>query len=864
MKRIILVDGNSIMYRAYYGTAYTGNLMQTKNGLFTNAIYAFVNMVNTITNDSYDNILFAFDAGKQTFRHEKMEDYKGGRSPMPDEFRVQIPYIKEFLDICNISRYEMPLYEADDIIGTMANIAKNNGYHVDIYSSDKDLLQLIDDNVTVHLTKKGITELESYTPGYFLEKYQIPHTAMCDLKGLMGDASDNLKGISGVGEKTAIKLLQEYKCIENIIENKDNIKGKLGEKIKEEYPNALMCKEIATININSPIAISLDDTNSKERDYDKLQNFYKDLEFHSFLKKIVKKEKFDFEYKMEFNLDDVLVNNSAIYMEMLEENYHSGNIVGFGISNANGNFYLDKAYLKNEQFIKYLEDDNLIKYTFDYKKIYASLKYQGINLKGVCFDLLLGAYLINQKLVKDGFKPICSYFSYENVLYDEEVYGKGAKLALPEEKIYSAHIAKKAKAIYSLYDEVISNLKKQNQLKLFNDIEIPLSRCLADMEIEGLKVDLEELKSQKKILAEKIILIEDDIFDSVGFEFNLSSPKQLGEVLFEKLGLPHGKKTKTGYSTSQEVLEELAIDYPLCYKILEYRQLTKLYSTYIEGINQVLFDDGKVHTIYKQALTETGRLSSIEPNLQNIPIRTPEGSQIRKMFIPSKDYLVGMDYSQIELRVLASMANVKGLKEAFVNKRDVHTETAKMIFHKDEVTKEERRAAKAVNFGIIYGISPWGLAKDINVTQKEAKEFIDNYYQNYPEIKIYMDDTIEFLKENGYVKTIMGRRRYIPEINSNVYMQREFAKRMAMNAPIQGSAADIIKKAMVMIYNKLNELNLKSKLILQVHDELIIDCDKNELDIVLKILKEEMENVIDLSLPLEVDGGYGETWLDAK
>ena len=866
MKNMILIDGNSLMYRAYYGTALK-NLMQNSKGEFTNAIYAFANMLHGIMQRPYDNILIAFDKGKHTFRHEMLKDYKGGRSPMPDEFRSQIPNLKRYIDILNVKRYEMDLYEADDIIGTMAKSALELGYHVDIYSSDKDMLQLVNDNVTLHMIRKGITDVEDFTPKHIYEVYGLSNSQMIDLKALMGDPSDNLKGVPGVGEKTAIKLLNEYKTLENVLDNASSIKGKLGEKIASAKEDAILCKKMVTINTSSPVLISVMDTVKKEPNNEELIEFFKEMEFHSFLKRIIPSSQDEFNYQIINDsslLEEILIDDSALIVELDDYNYHRANILGFGISNSKGSFFIpNEVALSSFSFGDFLASKDIKKICFDLKKCLVSLNKEGYNLDAVTFDLLLAAYIANPKVGKEDFKIICDNFSYSEMEYDENVYGKTYKKN-PELEVYAKHIARKAYALRMVKDEVINELKKNDQYKLFTDIEMPLAHVLAKMEIAGMKVSKEELEKQKSNLSKRINDLEDEIFSYCPNEFNISSTKQLGEMLFEELKLPVIKKTKTGYSTDSDVLEHLISVHPIISLVIEYRELTKLYSTYIEGIKNALFEDGKVHTIFKQALTATGRLSSIEPNLQNIPVRTNEGREIRKMFVPTNDYLLSADYSQIELRVLAHMANENTLIEAFNNDEDIHERTAKEIFKKEEITKIDRRRAKVVNFGIIYGMSAWGLSNDANMTPKEAKMFIDKYFETFPGIKTFMDQTVSFAMENGYVTTIMNRRRYIPELKSNVYMQKEFGKRTAMNAPIQGSAADIIKIAMIKLDKEMTSKKLKSKIISQVHDELIFDVCSEELDVMIKLVKKVMEEAIKLSVPLKIEYGYGNNWMEVK
>jgi len=873
MKRIILIDGNSLMYRAYYGTAFTGNIMQNSKGMYTNAIYSFAKMLDYLLQTEYDNILVAFDAGKQTFRHEILADYKGGRSPMPDEMRMQIPYIKDYLHIKNICEYQLPLYEADDIIGTMSRIALEQGYHVDIYSSDKDLLQLVSENSTVHLTRKGLTDLEDFTPEHLMEKYDLTYQQFVDLKALMGDPSDNLKGLPGVGEKTAIKLLNEYGSLNGIIENMDKIPGKLGEKVKEGYNDALVCQKMCTINRESPIEISIEDTVKKEEDYDKLTDFFSYLEFYSMLKgRSPKKEKADtkpLEYQYIDNpvdIKDKLLENSYIIFETTEYNYHKADLIAIGILNDLGTFIVKKEMLDLSLDLKlFLMDDMNKKNIFDLKRAKVWLLEHNCDLNGVSYDMMLASYLATPSLKNTDFSVICNHYDYSGVSYDDEVYGKGVKWSIPEDDILFKHIASKCHALKNLKKTILDYLDECDQNELLNDIEIPLASVLAKMEVNGMKVNKDELNRQKEIYGEEMKALENKIYELAGLEFNIQSPKQLGEVLFEKMGLPIVKKNKNGYSTDIDVLNYLKDKHEIIEYIIRYRTVTKLYQTYIIGLLEQIYPDGKVHTIFEQALTVTGRLSSIEPNVQNIPTRTPEGHLIRKAFVPSEgNWLFSSDYSQVELRVLAHMAQAPLLIEAFNHGLDVHGETAKKIFNVDEATPELRRRAKAVNFGIVYGISAFGLSEGTDLSPKEAQKFIDAYFDLYPEIKTFMDATVTFAKNNGYVVTLSKRRRYIPEINSSVYMQREFGKRTAMNAPIQGTAADIIKIAMINIDRELTKQNLKSKMVFQVHDELVFEVLDSEKEIIENLVQREMENAFDLSVPLEVDFGFGHDWMEVK
>ena len=870
MKRIILVDGNSLMYRAYYGTAFSGNLMQNSKGLYTNAIYAFIKMLDHLVCQEYDNILVAFDAGKQTFRHEMLTSYKDGRSPMPEEMRVQIPHIKEYLHIMNIKEYQLPLYEADDIIGTMAKKALEEGYHVDIYSSDKDLLQLVNENTTVHLNKKGMTDLEDFTPEHVVEKYGLTYNQMIDLKALMGDPSDNLKGLPGVGEKTAVKLLQEYGSLQGIIEAKDTIKGKLGEKVRENYNDALVCQKMCTINRESPLEITLDDTRKKEADFEKLNEFYRFLEFHSMLKKnvVVKKESLDYKVVTDIlELKKILLPNSYLVFEMNEYNYHKSDLLAIGIKNQLGIFIIKPELIDLSIDLKLFLTDENNKNIFDLKRAKVWLLEHNADLSGVSYDMMLASYLVLPSMKNTDFSMVCNYFEYSDIDYEENIYGKGVKKGIPSDEILYNYIAKKCVAIEKLKPRILEELENNRQLDLLNEIEIPLASVLAKMEVNGMVIDKVELEKQKEFYGNELKELENKIYEIAGLEFNIQSPKQLGEVLFEKLNLPVVKKNKSGtYTTDIDVLNYLADKHEIINYIIRYRAVAKLYQTYLVGLEAQIYPDGRIHTIFEQALTATGRLSSIEPNVQNIPTRTEEGKNIRKMFVCSDENhkLFTYDYSQIELRVLAHMAKVPLLIDAFSEGLDVHAETAKKIFNVTEVDANLRRRAKAVNFGIVYGISAFGLSEGTDLTPKEAKEFIDAYFELYPEIKNYMDNTVSFAKEKGYVVTLLNRRRYIPELQSPVYMQREFGKRTAMNAPIQGSAADILKIAMIRIDEEFKKRKLKCKMVFQVHDELVFDCPNDEIDLAREIVYEEMIYAMKLRVPLDVDFGVGNNWKEIK
>lgn len=862
MEKIILVDGNNLLFRSYYATAYNGNFMKNSKGFPTNALFGFSNMINKIILEEKPTyILVAFDKGK-TFRHEKYSEYKAGRIEMPDELRLQFPIAKKLLELMGIKYYEIENYEADDIIGTFSKFCDNTKYTGTIISSDKDLLQLITDSVDIKLLKSK--DYIRYNPESFYEEYKIKPINIIDLKSLMGDSSDNIKGVKGIGEKTALKLLQEYKTLNGIYENIDKISGKTKEKLIDGKNDAYISYELATIVTNVPIEISIDDIKYKGNQAG-LNDLYEELEFYSFLKKdkVEKEITKPFDVKIIKNIGEINVEGDcAIYLEILGTNYHNSKILGMGVYNENSSIYIPLEILKQQP--DFLLKNN--KYTYDIKKTYVSFKWNNINIDNINYDAMIAGYLLDYN-VKDDIAYLANQFDYDIPFY-ENIYGKNNKLSEPNNiDIIAYNSVLKAKFIYETYNIFNEKLNNENMIELFNDIEIPLSYTLGDMEYNGVYVDKEILNQMGIEIKNKIFEVEKNIYEIVGHEFNISSPQQLGTVLFEELNLPSKKKGKTGYSTAADVLNKLVDKHPIINMIIEYRMLTKLYNTYIEGLISSIHPDGKVHTIYTQTLTRTGRLSSIEPNLQNIPIRYEYGKLIRKAFLPSPNSLIlSSDYSQIELRVLAHMANVEALIDAFNNDIDIHTKTASDIFNVpiSEVTKSMRRIAKAVNFGIIYGISGYGLSENLGISTKEASNFIEQYLNTYPGIKTYMDETIKKAHENKYVKTLFNRKRNIPELDNKNYMIRSGAERIALNTPIQGTSADIIKIAMVEASKKLKENNMKTKMILQVHDELIFDVFKDELDMVKEIVKETMEGVCKMSVPLKVDIEVGTDWYDAK
>ncbi len=851
MDKIILVDGNNLLFRSYYATAYSGNFMKNSKNFPTNALFGFVNMMNKIiSEENPTHIIVAFDKGK-TFRHEKYDFYKDGRNETPSELKQQFPYAKEILKAMGIKSYEIDNYEADDILGTFAKFCDlEDDFIGTIISSDKDLLQLISSDIDIKLLKQK--DYIRYDNNSFVAEYGFEPIKIIDLKALMGDSSDNIPGVKGIGEKTALKLLQDYGSLDGVYNNIDNIKGKLQEKLINDKDNAYMSYEIATIYKDVPMEIDISDTIYKGVQPE-LQALYEELEFNSFLKNIKKNSVLvDVEVITDVN-DFKLLEESAYFLEIDNTNYHTSNILGMSIFNSKQSLFIPVDILFK------IDDFGLLKYTYDFKKNYVSLKK--VNKKLSCdFDLMVAAYLLEYN-IKDDIGYLIN--SFESIEFSEEVFGKNFKEDVSLDKLAKYSI-KKAKFIYEYKDEFISKIKENDMESLFYNMEMPLSVVLADMEYTGVKIDSATLVNMGEEIKEKLVILSNEIYGLADCEFNISSPQQLGNILFEKLGLPHFKKTKSGYSTDAAVLNKLKGKHLIIDLILEYRMLSKLHSTYIEGLLNCVSNE-RIHTIYTQTLTRTGRLSSIEPNLQNIPIRMEYGRLIRKAFIPDENsVIISADYSQIELRILAHMANIETLIEAFNNGEDIHTKTASEVFKTDEVTKEQRRVAKAVNFGIIYGISSFGLGENLGVSAAVAKDFIEKYFESYPGVKLFMDETIDKAKESGFSTTMFNRKRTIDELNNTNHMIRQSGERIALNTPIQGTAADIIKLAMVSLYDKLNEYNLKSKILIQVHDELVLNVCNDEIEFVKKLLEETMENVIELSVPLKIEIETGLNWYEAK
>ncbi|WP_295250982.1 DNA polymerase I [uncultured Catenibacterium sp.] len=867
MEELILIDGNSLLFKAFYATSYTGNYMVNRNGIPTNGVYGFARMVEKIISTNPKYVIVAFDYGKKTFRNELLDTYKAQRKETPQELVPQFALAREYLTAHNITWYEVEGYEGDDIIGTLVDFGEKNNLKVSVYTGDKDANQLISPQTTIYRTVKGVTELDIYNEETLLDKYGLKPDQFRDFLGLMGDSSDNIPGIKGVGEKTALKLLHQYGTIEGLQEHQDELKGKMGEKIRAGMEDALMSKKVATILRDIPLDVDLEKATYQGYDYETLKSFYEKYDMNSLIKSMTIEAAPKKELKFEI-VDHMpeITKDSAVYSSIYDTNYHRSIILGYGIYNDDQAYFISyENALKDESFLNYLKDENKKKYGYDIKSAVIGSRWNGIEINGYTFDLSLASYVL-EPAIKEELKYVCTHFDYEGVQYDEEVFGKGAKKHIPEDDILASHIVSKAKAIYELKDVVTKELKDKNQYELYEDIELPVTRILGEMEFAGTEIDLDVLKEMDVAFDETIEKLANDIYRISGTTFNISSPKQLGQVLFEDLGLKGGKKTKTGYSTSQDVLEKIIDAHPVVPLVLEYRMLTKLSSTYLKGLQEQVFPDNKIHTIYKQTLTHTGRLSSVDPNLQNIPVRSEEGKLIRKAFVSHNGYLVSFDYSQIELRILAHMAHVTNLIDAFNQGKDIHRHTAALVFgvKDEEVTPQMRSQAKAVNFGIIYGMSEFRLSKDIGMSISEAREFINKYFETYPEVKTYMDEVVETCKKQGYVSTLLNRKRYIPTINDKNFMVRQQAQRYAMNTPIQGTGADILKIAMIEVDKALKEMHLKSQMILQVHDELIFDVFEDELEEVMSLVKEKMEHCIKMDVPLIVEGNYAKNWCELK
>ncbi|MFU2203634.1 DNA polymerase I [Streptococcus hyovaginalis] len=873
-QKLLLIDGSSVAFRAFFALYHQIDRFRNPSGLHTNAIYGFHLMLDHLMDRVQPtHILVAFDAGKTTFRTEMYADYKAGRAKTPDEFREQFPYIREMLTARGITYYELDNYEADDIIGTLDKMAELEDFDVTIVSGDKDLIQLTDQNTVVEISKKGVAEFEEFTPAYLMEKMGITPEQFIDLKALMGDKSDNIPGVTKIGEKTGLKLLLEHGSLEGIYDNVDSMKpSKMKENLINDKEQAFLSKTLATINTKAPITIDLSDTVYMGPKVEELANFYDEMAFTQFKNTLVgEAETPTFDSPFE-EVNEVSAKHFSdqdfFYFEMLNDNYHVEEIIGFAWGTkeaiyASTNLDLLKEAAFQEALAKPMQ-------TYDFKRVKVLLSHHGIDIPAPSFDSRLAKYLLST--VEDNqLSTIARLYTALPLESDEVIYGKGAKRAVPEKEVLLGHLAKKVQVLIESKEPMLAKLEENDQIDLLFDMEQPLANVLAKMEIAGIKVNggtLAEMALENQAIIDKLT---QEIYEMAGQEFNINSPKQLGILLFETMGLPvsYTKKTKTGYSTAVDVLERLAPISPIVSKILEYRQITKLQSTYLIGLQEYIRDDGKIHTRYVQDLTQTGRLSSTDPNLQNIPIRLEQGRLIRKAFTASNDnaVLLSSDYSQIELRVLAHISGDEHLIDAFKHGADIHTSTAMRVFgieKPEDVTSNDRRNAKAVNFGIVYGISDFGLSNNLGIPRKLAKEYIETYFERYPGIKNYMETVVREAKDKGYVETLFKRRRELPDINSRNFNVRNFAERTAINSPIQGSAADILKIAMINLDKALIEGDFKTKMLLQVHDEIVLEVPENEIENIQTLVKEVMETAIEMTVPLLAEESYGKTWYDAK
>ncbi|EHJ56640.1 DNA polymerase I [Streptococcus urinalis FB127-CNA-2] len=875
--KLLLIDGSSVAFRAFFALYNQIDRFKNNNGFHTNAIYGFHLMLDHMMKRVQPtHVLVAFDAGKTTFRTEMYADYKAGRAKTPDEFREQFPYIREMLTALGIPYYDLVSYEADDIIGTLDKMAEHTEipFDVTIVSGDKDLIQLTDSNTVVEISKKGVAEFEEFTPAYLMEKMGITPEQFIDLKALMGDKSDNIPGVTKIGEKTGLKLLHEYGSLEGIYDHIDEMKAsKMKENLINDKNQAFLSKTLATINTQSPIAIGLDDLVYKGPNLETLPSFYEEMGFTQLRASLSSQlptkavEKVTYTEPTEITKEQ-FTTDSFFYFEVLRDNYHTEPIIGFAWGDDNGIFAsTDLELLKTEAFIEVLSQP--IK-TYDMKRTKVLLSHLGIDMPTASFDSRLAKYLLST--VEDNtISTIAHLYAQTPLESDDVVYGKGVKRAIPAKDVLLGHLARKVKVLIESEPVMRQHLSDHNQDDLFFEMELPLANVLAKMEIAGIKVNknsLQDMAIQNKVIIEQLT---QEIYDMAGEEFNINSPKQLGHILFETMGLPleMTKKTKTGYSTAVDVLERLAPVAPIVAKILEYRQITKLQSTYVIGLQDYILEDGKIHTRYQQDLTQTGRLSSIDPNLQNIPIRLEQGRLIRKAFTPSHQdsVLLSSDYSQIELRVLAHISKDEHLIAAFNEGADIHTSTAMRVFNiekPEDVTPNDRRNAKAVNFGIVYGISDFGLSNNLGISRKKAKDYIERYFERYPGIKNYMDNIVREAKDKGYVETLFKRRRELPDINSRDFNVRSFAERTAINSPIQGSAADILKIAMINLDKALEKGHYKSQMLLQVHDEIVLEVPNDELEAIRRLVKETMESAVQFTVPMIAEENAGKTWYEAK
>lgn len=876
MKKILLIDGSSLIFRAFYAI----RNLTTKDGVFVNGVYGFLNMYyKALELINPTHIFVAFDKGSKTFRHNEFADYKGTRDNAPNEITYQFGILKDLLSSMNVNYLELDEYEADDIIGTIAKLAQKEGFEVDIFTGDRDYLQLVDDNILVYLTKKGISEIKLMNIESILEEYDLSPKQLIDVKALQGDSSDNIPGVKGVGEKTALKLIQEYGNLENLYENIDNLKGKLKENLVNEKDKAYLSRYLGEIFLRVPIERNIEDFKIKDVNYNEYLKKLEKLEFNSIINKHFKDIKKESTVKSNQNIDFEVINFSEIFEKIKNDDeisikffsdkeyiYRKKFYIGI-YSNFNKKAYICKDF-KLSDFEKFCNlDIKIIGYDIK-EELFFALK-NNLEFKNY-EDVMILEYLIDSNKGNYDILKVSNEFLNLEILDLKEMLGKGKNKKTffeLEENIIFKFISQNVFAISALYDIFIEKAKENNLISLYENVEKPLVKVLADMEKTGVLVDRNKIIELNEEYSKLAYLYEQKVYELAGEVFNLNSPKQLGVILFEKIGLPVVKKTKTGYSTDVEVLEKLSKKHEIADYILKYRSLNKLISTYLDGILEYIMDDGRVRTSFKQMITATGRLSSVDPNLQNIPIRSEEGKNIRKVFVADKNKVfIDADYSQIELRVLAHLSKDSVMIDSFKNDLDIHYKTASEVFGVpiNEVTDNQRRSAKAVNFGIVYGISDYGLSKDLNITRNEARQYIDGYLNTYPSIKSYMEEIVNKAKKDGFVTTILDRKRYIPEINSKNFNIRSFGERIALNTPIQGSAADIIKLAMIKVYERLKIEKVNAKLILQIHDELIVECEESEKETVKKILKNSMENVYKLDLPLKVDICEGRNWYESK
>ncbi len=875
--KLLLIDGSSVAFRAFFALYNQIDRFKNHSGLHTNAIYGFHLMLDHMMKRVQPtHVLVAFDAGKTTFRTELFADYKAGRAKTPDEFREQFPYIRDMLGALGIAFYELEHYEADDIIGTLDKMAERTElpFDVTIVSGDKDLIQLTDANTVVEISKKGVAEFEEFTPAYLMDKMGLTPEQFIDLKALMGDKSDNIPGVTKIGEKTGLKLLHEYGSLEGIYQHVDSFKpSKMKENLLHDKEQAFLSKTLATINTSAPITIGLEDIVYQGPDLDRLSQFYDEMDFvqlkNALASQLPQEPVAEIAYQEVTDIRaDMFSDDTVFYFEALRDNYHREELIGFAWGNQ-GQIYAsaDISLLTTELFKKVLEQPIA---TYDFKRSKVLLSHLGLDLPAASYDARLANYLLST--VEDNeMATLARLYTTIPLDTDEVVYGKGVKRAVPDKAVLLGHLARKVQVLLDSRPVMLDKLAEHEQADLYTDIELPLANVLAKMEIEGIAVNqdsLQEMAEQNKVVIEELT---QEIYEMAGEVFNINSPKQLGVILFEKMQLPLHltKKTKTGYSTAVDVLERLAPIAPIVAKILDYRQITKLQSTYVIGLQDYIMADGRIHTRYLQDLTQTGRLSSVDPNLQNIPIRLEQGRLIRKAFTPSHDdaVLLSSDYSQIELRVLAHISGDEHLIAAFKEGADIHTSTAMRVFgieKPEDVTANDRRNAKAVNFGIVYGISDFGLSNNLGIPRKQAKAYIDTYFERYPGIKAYMERVVREAKDKGYVETLFKRRRQLPDINSRQFNLRSFAERTAINSPIQGSAADILKIAMINLDQALVAGGFETKMLLQVHDEIVLEVPNHELAAVKALVKETMESAVNLAVPLRVDESAGKSWYEAK